>query len=379
MTGSHTTKTQTSSTPPIFDSGSGMKIGGGEPIFTDKSSTEGQRKEAHIKAMYGDKKLQGMSISDRTAVLGREQAMAANINKAHMKDAKTNALNSDDVKNAQKAYDAAKAKENSRGTKTINGKDGKAITVPGNASDNVKKAEENLRLARANALKGSEEYQRYAGAYASTHQENSPIQPVERNGGGFSVGRGVGGKPVITGGSYVSPNSPEGRLMKAGVLNADKSINTSYAEKDKHGYLNTPTGRAAALRDAKADTQKQLDQGRELSKTNPKEFDAAYPSVFDPMSSVFDTDPAGAYKRLLDRDVADRAAAKGKEQQLKDRNTQGVPDLLAPNEAPNEAPKFNTSQEPQDFETKAAKIRKDSASRGPLNLPKRFGGPTPRK
>jgi len=55
------------------------------------------------------------------------------------------------------------------------------------------------------------------------------------------------------------------------------------------------------LRDAKADTQKQLDQGRELSQKQPKLFDDAYPSVFD-------TDPVGASKALADK-TAETAAA----------------------------------------------------------------------
>lgn len=63
------------------------------------------------------------------------------------------------------------------------------------------------------AIKNSEQYKAQMATFKQYHTETNPIQPVERNGGGFSVGRGVGGKPVITGGSgYVSPNSAEARV-----------------------------------------------------------------------------------------------------------------------------------------------------------------------
>jgi hypothetical protein len=38
------------------------------------------------------------------------------------------------------------------------------------------------------------------------------LATYDKNYSGFGVGRGVGGRPIITGGSYVNPNSPEGRI-----------------------------------------------------------------------------------------------------------------------------------------------------------------------
>jgi len=232
----------------------------------------------------------------------RKDAFEANAARKGMEAARADVNNSTAVKNAQTALDKAREAQGSRGTTTITGKDGIPITVPGNASADVQKAEKDLRTARAQGLAGSKSYTDNVKTFKQYHTETNPIQPVERNGGGFSMGRGFGGMPIITGGSYVNPNSPEGRLIDAGVLNKDKTINPGYAEKDKIGYLNTPTGRAAALRDTRAGTQKQLDQARELSQKQPDLFDDAYPSVFQ-------TDPVGSSKALADKTAATSAAA----------------------------------------------------------------------
>jgi hypothetical protein len=206
----------------------------------------------------------------------RKDAFAANEGRRGMQAARTEVNNSPEVQAAQQKLNAARtsdaARQKSASNETIGG-----VSVPPSASKDVQDAEKALRDVRAKGLAGSKSYQSNLATFKQYHTETNPITPVERNGGGFSVGRGVGGRPVITGGSYVSPNSPEGRLMKAGVLNADKSINPAYGERDQFGPLNTPAGRAAALRDARANTQRQLNTMRTIDRFNPRVFNALYP------------------------------------------------------------------------------------------------------
>jgi hypothetical protein len=91
--------------------------------------------------------------------------------------------------------------------------------------------------------------------------DKNPTKPT------FGVGTGSYGQPIITGGSYVNPNSAEGRLRDQGwTPGSDGKLTPPDPEKDKFGYLNTPTGRAAAMRDAKADTQRQYDALKDASR-----------------------------------------------------------------------------------------------------------------
>jgi hypothetical protein len=117
--------------------------------------------------------------------------------------------------------------------------------------------------------------------------------------------------------------------------------------------------RAAALRNIRAGTQKQLDQARELSDEDREKFNKQYPSVFQ-------TDPAKAQGSLLgiqardanakydaavrtsaaanakyDAAVKKRAAADAEVQKFKDPNTLGP---LSP-EKPEPNSQFNTANE----------------------------------
>ena len=66
--------------------------------------------------------------------------------------------------------------------------------------------------------------------------------------------------------------------MDSGVLTQNGKINPEYGEKDEFGFLNTPAGRAAALRAAKEDTRKTEKEMRDLAASNPDEFNKKYPA-----------------------------------------------------------------------------------------------------
>lgn len=119
----------------------------------------------------------------------------------------------------------------------------------------------------------------------STPAEEKPSRPR------FSVGSGAHGQPVIirkydweenppitnVGGSYVNPLTPEGRLINQNwTKGSDGKLTPPDPEKDQFGYLNTPTGKAAALRDAKADTKKQYEALKKaLANLSDEEFEKA--------------------------------------------------------------------------------------------------------
>lgn len=268
-------------------------------------------------------------------------------------------------------------------------------------------AKADMQSAKQEHGKNSAEYKTAAASFNRWHTETSPIQPVERNGGGFSVGRGVGGKPVITGGSYVNPNSAEARVR------ADVDSGKLPASFGKYQGNRLPMDLAKEREDAgNAAFDKALDlpgassmNRGNVAKTiadRNKQRDAKDPVLQGLNKDLADEQRANRIKatpEYADAVAELRAAANGKAQQLKDPNTLGpltdrksdrntlgpltdfppiplktnaqvadensrkstakigVPKLLAPNppiaDQP-EAPKFNTSQEPQDFATKFA-------------------------
>lgn len=114
----------------------------------------GDEAEKRIKALQSDKALWQMSTSKRNTILGREQSMAANINKARMK-----ALKNDPKKKA--------------------------------------------------------EYEQAREAYLRTRRDTPDRVKYTKDYSNFTVGQGVGGKPIIVNrtGGYVNPNSAEGRLQ----------------------------------------------------------------------------------------------------------------------------------------------------------------------
>ena len=153
----------------------------------------------------------------------RKDAFEANAARKGMEAARAEVNNSTRVKTAQDNLNKAREAESPREPATITGRDGIPITVPGNASADVQKAEKDLRTARAQGLAANTSYTDNLKTFKQYHTETNPIQPVERNGGGFSMGRGFGGMPIITGGSYVNPNSAEARVradVRSGKLPA---------------------------------------------------------------------------------------------------------------------------------------------------------------
>ena len=215
--------------------------------------------------MYGDKDLQGMSTSKRNTILGREQAIAANINKKRMQSARAQLMDTPEIASARKAYeDARKAAPKPPDNLTPE----ERLKLP--QDPKVKAAYEKLKAEEAKALgktsptpsepkgffrdifdrttaalnidggkkdqedarsKLRDEYNAARSGYLATRRETSPMATYTKDYSGFSVGRGVGGRPIITGGSYVDPNSAEGRI--------EASI-ASGSEKD---MARTPAGR----------------------------------------------------------------------------------------------------------------------------------------
>ena len=171
-----------------------------------------------------------MSTSKRNTILGREQSIAANINKKRMQSARAQLMSDPDVQAARKAYeDARKAAPKPKSGLTPE----EMLNQKSNST--VKDAYEKLKAAEAKAMAGggdvTKEYEAARSGYLATRRETSPMATYTKDYSGFSVGRGVGGRPIITGGSYVDPNSAEGRI--------EASI-ASGSEKD---MARTPAGR----------------------------------------------------------------------------------------------------------------------------------------
>lgn len=186
--------------------------------------------EKRLLNMYGDKDLQGMSTSKRNTILGREQSIAANINKKRMQSARAQLMSDPAVQAARKAYeDARKAAPKPQSGLTPE------QMLKQKSHPTVKDAYDKLKAAEAKAMAGggdvTKEYEAARSGYLATRRETSPMATYTKDYSGFSVGSGVGGKPIITGGSYVDPNSPAGR------------IEASIASGDEKDMARTPAGR----------------------------------------------------------------------------------------------------------------------------------------
>ena len=93
-------------------------------------------------------------------------------------------------------------------------------------------------------------------AMGALKSRESKLMPVERQGGGFSVGTGVGGRPIVTGGSYVNPNSPQGRINAeiaarpenvAARKAAKAAEDTEYAERVRKAKAKLDASRTPSL------------------------------------------------------------------------------------------------------------------------------------
>jgi hypothetical protein len=195
----------------------------------------GENSDDYYKWMAG---LQGKNNRYRTSSMIRTRALASALSRRKVAEAGRLAKENPDVIAAQAEYDKAK---NNGG-------------IP--AVEAAEKLKEAIRKAKSN-VDGYDAAVRGVNAFSSGPMN---LQPVERRGTGFSVGKGSMGQPIITGGSYKDPNSPRARLEADGILNPDGSINASRYEKDEFGYLNTEAGRAAASKAQDEATKKLYDE-----------------------------------------------------------------------------------------------------------------------
>jgi hypothetical protein len=112
---------------------------------------------------------------------------------------------------AKDAEDAAKAKtEAEETTKAEKEAEAKAKAEAEAAAKAEKEAAALEAKQRAETKVGS--FYSAAKTRDSLTSGSLNLATYDKNYSGFGVGRGVGGRPIITGGSYVNPNSPEGRI-----------------------------------------------------------------------------------------------------------------------------------------------------------------------
>jgi len=260
-------------------------------------------------------------------------------------------------------------------------------------------AKADMQSAKQEHGKNSAEYKTAAASFNRWHTETSPIQPVERNGGGFGVGRGVGGKPVITGGSYVNPNSAEARVradVDSGKLPAsfgkyqgnrlpmdlakeredagnaafDKALDLPGASSMNRGNVAKTIADRNKQRDAKDPVLQGLnkdladEQRANRIKATPEYADAVRELQTAKNKSTIAKNNDSSSALRFKSDAYAKWETGGYHNNDNDpvsppenKPKYGVPELIAPNppiaDQP-EAPKFNTSQEPQDFATKFA-------------------------
>ena len=94
-------------------------------------------------------------------------------------------------------------------------------------------------------------------AMGALKSRESPLIPVERRGrSNTSIGSGVGGKPILVGGSYVDPNSPQGRINAeiaarpenvAARQAAKAAEDTEYAERVRKAKAKLDASRTPSL------------------------------------------------------------------------------------------------------------------------------------
>lgn len=228
--------------------------GGGFNVSADAASSLVSGDRAKYNEYVANLYNSGMSQNQITGSAIRTRAMAANTAKEQAANIRATTLKDDPA-----VKEARKALEDARAARDIPGQQPDPAKVAA-AQDAAKKLKEAERAAlektsyydvarRRNALQSG-------GFNAPTQEKPEPREPFK----------------------YVNPNSAEARLIKAGVLTPEGKINPEYGEKDEFGFLNTPAGRAAALRAAKEDTRKTEKEMRDLAASNPDEFNKKYPA-----------------------------------------------------------------------------------------------------
>lgn len=236
-------------------SGTRSGSGGGFNVNADAASAlaSGDRAKynQYVASLYNS----GMSQNQITGSAIRTRAMAANTAKEQAANIRATALKDDvDVKAARKALEDARA----------------ARDVPGGGSPDPTKVAAAQEAAKK--LKEAERAALEKTSYYDVARRRNALQS-----GGFNAPtqeKPQAREPF----RYVNPNSAEARLMDSGVLTQNGKINPEYGEKDEFGFLNTPAGRAAALRAAKEDTRKTEKEMRDLAASNPDEFNKKYPA-----------------------------------------------------------------------------------------------------
>jgi hypothetical protein len=212
----------------------------------------GDEAEKRIKALQSDKALWQMSTSKRNTILGREQSMAANINKKRMQSAKAELMSDPDVQAARKKYeDARKA-----APKPPSGLTPEQM-LQQKSDPTVKAAYDALKAAEAKAMgkagTARDEYQAARSGYLATRRETSPMATYSKDYSNFTVGQGVGGNPIIVSrtGGYINPNSAEGRLQAE--IDAGRM----------RDLPRTPDGRIRQGKEMPWETEEKLMQARE--------------------------------------------------------------------------------------------------------------------
>lgn len=202
--------------------------------MTNPNMSPGERTKNYYKALSSDERLNSMSRNDRTHKTTMERAAIAKINRENQKSAREAAFAANpEIAKAQKAYEEAKKNEKpgDRGTTVING-----VTVPGKSSQAVKDAYDKLKKLEQEALAGSKEYKAAKALNVATEMGGAPIQPVERTGPGFTVGKSEtgSGMPVIVktnGPNYRHPGSAGARVQAE--IDAGRMGDPNLWSKDK--------------------------------------------------------------------------------------------------------------------------------------------------
>jgi hypothetical protein len=260
--------------------------------------------------------------------------------------------------------------------------------------EDAKKAAEEAENARLNTKVGS--WSDQIAIANSLEQGPMNLQPVERTRGGFSVGRGFGGKPIITGGSYKNPNSPEARVMadvQSGKLpasfgqyqgnrlpmdlEAEQKAAGQQAFDKEVGFSTVGMSRdqikAEMLKRQKEKTAQELESKR----------------------NEIDQDVKGFLRGLEVKKSITPIKPKPPTSKPQDKPILGVPELLSPNPPTIDQPEWRVDQQPgpntskfpkspdyptpETTEERNARLRRGAAARGlkPDDYPKSPDYPTP--
>jgi hypothetical protein len=190
--------------------------------------------------------LSGMSRQDQQSAAIRARAMAFQQAREEAANMKSKALDTDEIRNLRKALeDARAARDANSNTETV---------AAAQAASKALKAKEKELMDTSGATQ-------MARRREGLRSGSLNIVPQEKP--DYS-------RPPI---DYVNPNSAEARLRDSGTINPDGSV--VVKTRDDYGYLDTPAGRAAALADARKNTE---ELKKELEAKIAKEPPFSYPS-----------------------------------------------------------------------------------------------------